>query len=177
VDIRAIQQPLRARYAKQPDDARYTYRVRLEAAELDDPLHISARSVGHGEAAYRVTVNERIGGSGHEPTPGDLLLAALATCKAMSVKSVAAALGIELRSLEVDVAGDVDHRGVLLMPGASRPGFEWLRCTVRLTTGPGTDAAALRKLEHASEQCCAVTDTLRNATPLETIFEHEPAPG
>jgi len=151
--------------------ARYTYRVAVADSMLIDPIHVSARSLGHPGPEYRVSVNEKIGGSGEEPTAGDLLLAALAVCKAMSVKSVACHLGIQITALEVDVDGDIDHRGVLLMPGAARAGFETIRCKVRIAVADGTDALALKKLESASEACCAATDTLRNATPLITTFD------
>src|SRR5262245_28300636 len=112
VDVRSVQKPLRERYAREPEAARYTYHARVDDAGADDPMHATAVSVGHPGPSYTVTLNERIGSSGQEPTPGDLLLAALASCQAMSVKMVAASLRVRLLAIEVDVWGDVDHRGV-----------------------------------------------------------------
>lgn len=167
IDVRAVQRPLCQRYAAEPAAARYTYCVGVDAdaAELDDPWHVTATARAHGGKSYRMTINEKIGGSGFEPTPGDVLLAALAACQAMTFKSVAAAMGIRLTSLAVDVEGEVDHRGVLLMAGA-RAGFESITCLVRFAAAPGTDRRALAQLTAAAEKACAVTDTIRNATPL-----------
>lgn len=169
-NIREIQRPLRERYAEDPAAARYTYNVHVVDADLDDPMHAVARSGSHPGPDYRVSVNEKIGGSGGEPTPGDVLLAALATCKAMSIKMVANALRIQLAALAVEIEGELDHRGVLMMPGGARPGFEAIRCAVRVTVAPGTSPELVHKLEAACELCCAVTDTIRNATPLATTF-------
>jgi uncharacterized OsmC-like protein len=172
VDVRAIHKPLRARYTNEPEAARYTYHVR-SVAEPDDTLHTSVESVSHAGLALRLSVNERIGGSGTEPTPGDVLLASLAGCKALAVAMVASSIGVKLLSLEVDVWGELDHRGVLLMPGASRVGFESLRSRVRARVAAETSAEQLERLKFAGEVCCAMTDTIRNATPLETTYEVE----
>jgi len=173
IDLRRIQRPLRERYQRDAEAARYTYRVRSSAAALDDPLHVEVASDAHGGASWRVSVNERVGGSGDELTPGDLILAALTSCQALSVKMVAANMGIELASLEVEAEGDVDHRGVMMLPGAQRVGFERVRCRVRLEFPSGTPPERIRALLQAAEYVCAVTDALRHATPLETVFEVE----
>ena len=121
-------------------------------------------------------MNERIGGSGSEATPGDVLLASLAGCKALAVAMVASSLKLNVSSLAVEVWGELDHRGVLLMPGASRVGFESLHCRVQLRVPAEASAEQLERLKFAGEVCCAITDTLRKATPLETIYDVERDP-
>lgn len=172
VDVRAIHKPLRERYKTDPEAARYTYHAR-SVAESGDALHASVESVSHAGLAFRLSVNERIGGSGTEPTPGDVLLASLAGCKALAVAMVASAMNVRVSCLTIDVWGELDHRGVLLMPGAARVGFESLRCRVCIRVAGDTSAEQLERLKFAGEACCALSDTLRNATPLETAYEVE----
>lgn len=54
-----------------------------------------------------------IGGQDRGMTPGTLLRAALGTCDATTIALEAAARGIELSQLEVDVCSTSDHRGLL----------------------------------------------------------------
>ncbi len=171
IDIRRIQKPLRKRYHQEPDAARFTYRVSARTSDPSDPLHVDARSVSHPGAGWRVSVNERVGGTGEDITPGDLLLSSLAACQALSVQMVAANLGLELEDVEVEASGDVDHRGVLLIPGAQRTGCEGISCRVRITPKSDTPKEALELLTQFADQVCAVSDNLRNPTAVETTYE------
>lgn len=94
IDVREIQRPLRRAYQERPEEARYTYRVRAVAG--GDALHAEVISEAHGGARWQVSVKERVGGSGGEPTPGDLLLGALAACKLLAIRMVANAARVEL---------------------------------------------------------------------------------
>src|SRR5438045_294399 len=102
---------LRAAWAADPGQAQYTYVV--SAAPAEQPSHAVARSASH-PASWTMTVNERIGGNGADPTPGDVLLAALAACQVLAIRAAAAASGVALTRCEVETEGDVDHRGVML---------------------------------------------------------------
>ena len=170
VDVREVLKPLRARYKEDPDAARYTYRVRA-SGDSSDPRRATVESIGHPGASWSVSINEKIGGEGSLPTPGDLMLAAWAACQTLAVQMAAALLRIQVRSVEVLAWGDVDHRGVMLMQGAERVGSESMRCRVRILVEPGIDEALLEKLKLASEATCGVTDNLMHQTPLETSFE------
>jgi putative redox protein len=158
----------RSRYQKDPTAAVYTYRARTNGGP-GDPLRAEA-VVEHGGVRYPVAVNEKIGGPGDEPTPGDLMLAALVSCKALAIQMVAASMRIELADLSVDAEAEVDHRGVLMMGGV-RPGFLSIRCRVRVAAKEGTPREAVERMLAGAEQCCAVTDTYRNGTPIETAHE------
>ncbi len=73
-----------------------------------------------------------VGGTGDVPCSGDLLLGALAACQETTIRMVAANMGIELDSLEVDIEADWDARGTLAMGDYPI----WLtasRCTTRVT--------------------------------------------
>jgi uncharacterized OsmC-like protein len=170
IDVREMLRPLRARYKEDPDSARYTYRVRA-SGDSSDPRRATVESIGHPGATWAVSINEKLGGEGVLPTPGDLMLAAWAACKTLAVQMAAAGLRIPVRSVEVMAWGDVDHRGPMFMPGAVRVGSESMRCRVRILVEPGTDEALLDKLKFAAEATCGVTDNILHETPMETAFE------
>ncbi len=169
--LRDKQKSLRASYESDPKKAFYTYHVRTADSCLDDPLRVEAESVGHAGSTYSVSVNERVGGDGIEQTPGDLLLASLAACKALSIKMVASGMRIQLTRLQVDAWGDVDHRGVMMVPGASRIGFTSVRTKVSLDVAEGTPAEKTKMLLQVSEMVCAATDAIKNKTPIESTCE------
>ncbi len=153
---------LKAAWAADPTLPHYTYRV--EAGLAEPTTHATARSISHA-ASWTMTVNERIGGNGADPTPGDVVLAALAGCHVLAIRGCAVAMGVTLERVDVTVEGDVDHRGVMLMDPAVRAGFSAIRVKVHVEA-PGLAPEKLRKLLAAAERSCAVTDALRNATPL-----------
>jgi uncharacterized OsmC-like protein len=57
---------------------------------------------------WRSGAHPAVGGVGDMPRPGDLLLAALAACEEVTLRMVAANLGLELTHVEVVAEGDSD---------------------------------------------------------------------
>jgi hypothetical protein len=84
---------------------------------------------------------------------------------------VANILGIELEFLEVEVIGDIDVRGTLLMDPQVPVGFQAMRCAVRLRAAKGTDPRLLEKLRTAAQRSCVVGQTLRHSPSVETTFD------
>ena len=80
-------------------------------------------------------------------------------------------LGVELEFLEVEVHGEVDVRGTLLMGKNVPVGFQSMRCDVRLRAKEGTKPELLEKLRIAAERCCVVQQTLRNPPHIQTTFD------
>ena len=153
----------RKHYAANPEEARYTYT--MSSVADDRALFAAAVSESHGKVRYEATLNEKLGGSGTDPTPGDLMLGALVTCQALSLKVVAMAMGIALSSLTVEAEGDVDHRGVLMLDGV-RAGFEEIRLTVRYQLAADPPPERVERWLQAAERSCAVTDALRHPTSV-----------
>lgn len=60
-------------------------------------------------------MHRAVGGPYDAPCPGDILYAALAACQESSIRMGANLLGVELASLTVEVAAEVDIRGALGM--------------------------------------------------------------
>jgi uncharacterized OsmC-like protein len=66
------------------------------------------------------------------PCSGDLLLAALAACQEVTLRMVAANLGLELTHVEVVAEGDWDPRGTLAMGREFPIGLTAIRCSTSI---------------------------------------------
>jgi uncharacterized OsmC-like protein len=119
-----------------------------------------------------VGVHKALGGPHDAPTPGDVLCAALAACQDSSVRMVANLLGVEIESLEVNVAGDVDVRGTMMVDQIVPVGFLEMRCDVKLRAKCGTDSRLLDKLKIAAEHSCVVLQTLRAPLRVDVRFDN-----
>src|ERR671931_2417356 len=113
INLRELQTPIKARYQEQPDAGRITLRVKSRASDLADPLHCAIAPEANPNVTWASGAHPGVGGVGDVPCSGDLLLGALAACQEITIRMVAAAMGIELEALEVEAIGDLDLRGTL----------------------------------------------------------------
>ncbi len=173
IDLRALQAPIKTRYQEQPDAARITLRVKSGASDLADPLHCAIVPEAAPDVRWASGAHPGVGGSGDVPCSGDLLLGALAACQEITIRMVAAAMGIQLESLEVEAIGDLDLRGTLGMDREVPVGFSSIRCESRVVVkDDGRPERAKRLLENA-ERYCVVLNTLRGGVPVESKFSLE----
>jgi uncharacterized OsmC-like protein len=170
VNLRELQTPIKARYQDQPAAAQITLRVKSGASDLADPLHCAMVPDANPDVSWRSGAHPGVGGVGDVPCSGDLLLGALAACQEITIRMVAAAMGIELEALEVEAIGDLDLRGTLGMDRAVPVGFTSIRCESRVTVkDDGRPERAKRLLENA-ERYCVVLNTLRSGVAVESTF-------
>jgi uncharacterized OsmC-like protein len=161
MDLRAVQQPLKDAYRADPGQAHITLTARGSAA--DAPI---ACSVDLGRAIYDAQAHVGVGGAGTAACSGDLLLGALAACAQLTCQMVATAMGLEVRSIETVVEGDLDLRGTLGLDREVGAGFGALR--VRFTVdAPDASEADLDALMRKTERYCTVAQTLLAPPPLE----------
>jgi uncharacterized OsmC-like protein len=170
-NVRDAQAPLRDRYKVDPRTALVVDHARTSGADESDPYHSSVEPMPGCGARVPVSVHKALGGPHDAPTPGDILCAALAACQDSSVRMVANLLGVELEFLEVNVAGDVDVRGTMMVDRSVPVGFLEMRCAVQMRANPGTDPRLLEKLKAAAEQSCVVLQTLRSPLRVEVSFD------
>ena len=170
VNIRELQTPIKARYTTEPEAARITLRVKSSASDLADPLHCAQVPEATPDLVWRSGAHPGVGGVGDVPCSGDLLLGALAACQEITLRMVAAAMGIELESLEVEAIGELDLRGTLGMDREAPVGFSSIRCETTVSVkDDGRPERAKRLLENA-ERYCVVLSTLRGGVPVESTF-------
>ena len=159
-DLRALQAPLKNRYRSEPDAAKITLRAK---GALDEGA-VSCR-IETGRALAVAGLHPLTGGDGLTLCSGDMLLEALVACAGVTLKAVATALAVPLRSGEVTAEGDLDFRGTLGVDKAAPVGFRAIRLRFELDTDAPQDK--LDSLIKLTERYCVVYQTLRNPAPLE----------
>jgi uncharacterized OsmC-like protein len=162
--LRAMQAPIKERYKSEPQAAFIT----LKAKGTLDDAHIACK-VETGRALAVAGLHPATGGSGLELCSGDMLLEALVACAGVTLKAVATALDIPLRSGTVAAEGDLDFRGTLGVAKDAPVGF----AQIRLTFGLDTDAPQERldQLLKLTERYCVVYQTIRSGPPVEVRLQ------
>ena len=160
MDLRAVQQPLKDAYRADPGQARITLTARGGAA--DAPISCS---VDLGRAIYDAQAHVGVGGAGTAACSGDLLLGALAACAQLTCQMVASAMGLEVRSIETTVEGDLDLRGTLGLDREVGAGFSAIRLRFSVDAPEATEGD-LEALLRKTERYCTVMRTLLEPPPI-----------
>jgi uncharacterized OsmC-like protein len=159
-ELRAMQAPIKDKYKQDPAAALITLKAR---GTLDDQS--IACKVETGRALAVAGLHPATGGSGMELCSGDMLLEALVACAGVTLKAVATALEIPLRSGTVSAEGDLDFRGTLGVAKDAPVGFR----AIRLRFDVDTDAPQekLDQLLKLTERYCVVYQTIRSGPPVD----------
>ena len=158
--LRALQAPIKERYKTDPKAGLIT----LKAKGALDDTNIACK-VETGRALAVAGLHPATGGSGLELCSGDMLLEALVACAGVTLKAVATALDIPLRSGTVSAEGDLDFRGTLGVAKDAPVGFAQIRLRFDLDTDAETDK--LDQLLKLTERYCVVYQTIRSGPPVE----------
>jgi uncharacterized OsmC-like protein len=158
--LRAMQAPLKDRYKSDPQSAYVTLKAR---GALDD-AHIACK-VETGRALAVVGLHPATGGSGLELCSGDMLLEALVACAGVTLKAVATALDIALKSATISAEGDLDFRGTLGVAKDAPVGFAQIR--LRFDVDTDVPQEKLDSLLKLTERYCVVYQTIRSGPPIE----------
>lgn len=99
----------------------------------------------------------------------ELLLAGLASCLSVGLAYNAAAMGIALEELQVDVTGDIDLQGFLGLSESIRPGCGNINvaCHLKSTSSDSDIASLLDRVRRTSP----VTDMVSRETPIDIKVE------
>jgi uncharacterized OsmC-like protein len=158
--LRALQAPIKERYKTDPKAAVVTLRAH---GTLDDS-NIACR-LETGRALAVAGLHPASGGSGLELCSGDMLLEALVACAGVTLKAVATAIDVPLKSAAVSAEGDLDFRGTLGVAKDAPVGFS----AIRLRFDVETDAPQekLDQLFRLTERYCVVYQTIRSGPPVD----------
>ena len=162
--LRAMQAPIKEKYKSDPDAALITLKAR---GALDD-TNIACK-VETGRALATAGLHPATGGSGMELCSGDMLLEALVACAGVTLKAVATALDIPLRSGNVSAEGDLDFRGTLGVAKDAPVGFRQVRLRFDVDTDAPQDK--LDQLLKLTERYCVVYQTIAKGPPVEVKME------
>jgi len=167
-NLRDTQNALREEYTRDPGSATVVLTVHSAESDLDDPLHCA---VAPGrEVVWRSGAHAAVGGVGDAPCSGDVLLGALAACQEITLRMVAANMGIRITSLTVTVEGDWDPRGTLAMRDFPI-GLTRIRCKTEVTVEDDGKGDRSERLLRSAEKYCVVLNTLREGVPVDATFE------
>ncbi len=138
--------------------------------------NITTRVSGHSESATRMKVSsgsfhmiidepEAFGGTNQGPSPMQALLMALAGCLNVTAHEVARQQGLELRSLRIEIQGELNPSKFMGIETDERAGFQ----DIELRLLP--DFVEIDNVRHAlwlheTEQRCPVSDTIKAGTRL-----------
>jgi uncharacterized OsmC-like protein len=164
--LRALQAPIKDRYKNDPQAALITLRAH---GTLDDG-NIACK-VETGRALAVAGLHPATGGSGLELCSGDMLLEALVACAGVTLKAVATALDVPLKSGAVSAEGDLDFRGTLGVAKDAPVGF----AQIRLRFDVDTDAPQekLDQLLKLTERYCVVYQTIKSGPPVEVSLSRK----
>ena len=163
-ELRATQAPIKERYKSDPGAAMIT----LKAKGSIDNDGIACK-VETGRALAVAGLHPGTGGSGLELCSGDMLLEALVACAGVTLKSVATAVEIPLKTGNVIAEGDLDFRGTLGIDKDAPVGF----AEIRLRFDVDTDAPQekLDLLLKLTERYCVVYQTIQNGPKVSVTMQ------
>jgi uncharacterized OsmC-like protein len=159
-EFRAIQAPIKERYRVDATAARITLRA---SGTLDD-FGIACK-VETSRGLLMAGLHRATGGSGLELCSGDMLLEALVACAGVTLKAVATALEVPLRSATVSAEGDLDFRGTLGVAKDVPVGFAAIR--LHLAVDADASQEKLDQLQKLTERYCVVYQTICKGAPVK----------
>ena len=142
-ELRATQAPIKERYKSDPKAAM----IKLIAKGSIDSEGIACK-VETGRALAVAGLHPATGGSGLELCSGDMLLEALVACAGVTLKSVATAVEVPLKSGHVVAEGDLDFRGTLGVDKEAPVGFAEIRLRFDVDTDAPQDKLDLLAETH-----------------------------
>ncbi len=158
-ELRAMQAPIKDRYKTDAASALIT----LKAKGTLDDTNIACK-VETGRALAVAGLHPATGGSGIELCSGDMLLEALVACAGVTLKAVATALDIPLKSGKVLAEGDLDFRGTLGVAKDAPVGFREIRLAFDIDTDVPQEK--LDQLLKLTERYCVVYQTIKAGPPV-----------
>lgn len=145
-------------FTKKPEAALASNVMR---ARLVDGLRCEAQEDDH---RFTIDMPAEAGGSGAGPTPGVHGRAALASCLAIGYGICLARAGVAVRSLEVEIAVDHDHRGLVGIGGVY-PGYLGVRHTLYLDADAPQDTLDAAIAE--ARRCSPYLHVFADPQPLQ----------
>jgi uncharacterized OsmC-like protein len=156
-ELQQLQQPLKERYAEEPEAAVVTLRAQ---GTLEEGITCSVAS---GRAMVEAGLHPATGGSGQLACSGDMLLEALVACAGVTMQAVATSLEIPVTGV-VRAEGELDFRGTLAVDREAPVGFRSIRLGFELESDATEEQIAT--LLRLTERYCVVFQTLAGGVPV-----------
>jgi uncharacterized OsmC-like protein len=165
VDLPARQAPLKEKYRRDPKAAQVTLRAQGRLAEG------IACVLPLGKVELDVEPHPGVGGNVDSLSPANIFLGSIAACYGITMKAVAAHLGIDIRCGTVKAEGDLDLRGTLGVAEEAPIGFTQVRVTAELDTEASDEQ--LKTLAAMAEKYAVVLQTLAAPPEVSTSWRRK----
>jgi uncharacterized OsmC-like protein len=152
-ELRGVQSPLKRTYRDDPAAA-----VTPLRAVGDFSAGGITATVSGWAGPVRAGLHLATGGDGSDACSGDMLLQAVLACAGVTLRSVATALGVDVRRAELEAAASFDARGTLGVSRDAPVGIQDLVVTAHLDTDASDET--LVKLGELTERYCVVGRSL-----------------
>ncbi|MYL35022.1 OsmC family peroxiredoxin [Pontibacillus yanchengensis] len=103
---------------------------------------------------------EKIGGTNEAADPLSTLLSSLAGCETVVANFVAKEIGFDLQSIDFDIKGSLDPRGLMGTEGV-RPYFQTVTINAKVHTSESQER--INELQRITDERCPVYTTLQAA--------------
>jgi uncharacterized OsmC-like protein len=154
-------------------------RARLANGEAPNPIRVSVASESRNGFESRVrirdfelTIDQPKGfeGTNKGPKPSEVLLAALASCQEITWRLYAAAMGVPLTAVRVELTGTQDLEGFLGVDAEVPAGFTAITGTVHVESP--ASAEAITRLRAVVDAHCPVLDDLKRPVAVDLELAH-----
>jgi uncharacterized OsmC-like protein len=158
--LREMQAPLKALYREAPEKAVVTLKAKGQIGSESITCKVET-----GRALAEAGLHPLAGGDGLSLCSGDMLLEALVACAGVTMKAVATALGLPLKSGTVSAEGDLDGRGTLGMAKDVPVGFREIRLNFDIDCDASPEQ--IDTLMKLTERYCVVFQTINKRPELK----------
>ena len=151
----------------------------LKNGKANNPLEVFVESESQNGFASRIKVRDieltidqphSFGGTNKGPKPSEVLLASLAACQEVTWRLYAAANGIPLTSIRVELKGIQDLRGFLSIDDETSAGFQKITGIVKIESPASADK--ISHLKEIVDSHCPVLDDLRRPVSVDLNVEY-----
>ena len=158
-ELRAKQAPLKQQYRDNPQSA-------LIPAHAEGVLELNdvACTVHSWHGNTTAGLHKAGGGSGELACSADMLLEAMVACAGVTLRAVATAMGVTIRSGKISADGIWDARGTLAIDRAAPVGLT--EVTLRFDIDCDADQAKLERMIQTTERYCVILQTLKTPPKL-----------
>ncbi|WP_165779565.1 OsmC family protein [Mesorhizobium sanjuanii] len=113
-----------------------------------------------------MTIDEPVsfGGTGTAPNPAEVMLAALGASIEVTVRCYADFLGVQVRSIGVELSAEMNSQGFFGTGAGIRSGFPAISAVVKIVSDEEPDAFS--ELLEIAERCCPVLDNVKRPTQV-----------
>lgn len=160
--LRAAQAPVKEKYKVDPASARTPTAARGDYREPG----VTATVEGFA-GPVRAGLHPAAGGHGQDACSADLLLEALLACAGVTLRAIATATGVEIRSASLAADGWWDARGTLGVDRSAPVGVQEIVLTLTLDTD--AEDGVLERLARATERYCVVGQTLASPPVIRVV--------